>query len=276
MKVTKAQHIKSNGQVSPDHLQEYDNSELLSLLKEKDQLISTVAHDLRSPLGSISALAMLLGQEGELSGGQIELLDLIKTATNYSLKLVDELLTSKKADLKNLYIKEIDVHATIRNYLKFSQHLIDSKGQHISVNFLDGDALLMIDKEKLTRVIDNLIGNAIKFTPRGGKIAISTLIIANGLQITVKDNGIGIPENIQPQIFSISGGGRSGTSGEKSHGLGLSICKRIIEEQGGSIHFQSRSGKGTNFYVWLPKLRSEPLSSSDPAAEDGHKFRLQA
>lgn len=235
----------------------YSNDEtarLISIINEKDQLVRTVAHDLRNPLGGIMSLASLMIQEDEFSEDQAELLNSIKAAAEYSLKLVEELLTVRQETLSPACYQEVDIHELIMNYLRYSEHLLDRKNQKLSLNFLEGEAYLMADKEKITRVLDNLIGNAMKFTPNNGEISINTQVVSNGLQITVKDNGVGIPEHVQPYVFSGPEGRRTGTSGEKSHGLGLSICKKIVESYGGTIHFQSRQGKGTNFYIWLPKV----------------------
>lgn len=234
----------------------HGNTETLRrLLREKDHQLRAIAHDLRNPLGGISSLATLLIEEEGLSEEQSEMIDAIKVAASYTLKLVEGLLNANTPGLSSPYPQEIDVHTVIMNYLRFSEHLMDRKEQTVSVNLMPGQALIIADKEKITRVIDNLIGNAIKFTPQYGEIVINTQIVSDGLQITVKDNGIGIPENIQHQVFSGLGGGRTGTSGEKSHGLGLSICKKIVESYGGTIHFLSRASKGTIFYVWFPNVR---------------------
>ncbi|MBD1395303.1 sensor histidine kinase [Mucilaginibacter glaciei] len=250
-----ANYIENEFQVSFHSCPEFSGNEnLLLLLREKDQLIRTTAHDLRNPLGSITSLATLLMEENKLSEDQNELLDAIKLAASYSLKLVEGLLTIKNSDLETIYRQDVNIHELIKNYLRFSKHLIDRKNQTVLVNFFEGDIFLKVDKEKITRVVDNLIGNAMKFTPQFGEISVDTRMISDGLQIIVKDTGIGIPESLQPYVFAQPKGRRPGTSGEKSHGLGLSICKKIVESYGGTIHFQSRPGKGTKFYIWLPNV----------------------
>jgi signal transduction histidine kinase len=107
--------------------------------------------------------------------------------------------------------------------------------------------------EKLHRVISNILGNAIKFSPLQSYIMVNLKKEGSCAVITIADQGIGIPGEKQPYIFDrFTSASLPGTSGEQSLGLGLSICKEIVEEHNGTIHFQSTKGKGTTFYVQLP------------------------
>jgi len=104
------------------------------------------------------------------------------------------------------------------------------------------------------RVLSNLISNAIKFSPRGATIYVSIADCKKEVEIAVKDDGIGVPEKMQEEIFNMfTEAKRPGTAGEKSFGLGLSISKQIVEHHQGSIWVESETGKGSTFYVRLPK-----------------------
>lgn len=229
------------------------NPHLACLLKEKDHLLRTVAHDLRNPLGGITATANLLLEEGNFSPEQLELLLLIKDAARHSLKLVQDLLIAETPD-SDFYVNEtVDLHTLIAKSVQLVKHQAASKQQTITKNFCREKVLIRINPDNITRVVDNLLNNAIKFTPQRGEITISTELMSNGVQFIVKDNGVGIPDDQQHRIFDgVKNNGTKGTLGETSHGLGLPICKRIIEGYGGTITFQSRREKGTIFYVWLP------------------------
>jgi len=111
----------------------------------------------------------------------------------------------------------------------------------------------MLNPEKMKRVVFNLVTNSVKFSKKDTTIILSAKTVGKKVFIEVADNGIGIPEKLIPEIFNISKSGkRKGTDGEKSYGLGLNICKRIVEAHDGSINVQSQEGKGSTFTVELP------------------------
>ncbi|HEV7382670.1 MAG TPA: ATP-binding protein, partial [Dyadobacter sp.] len=110
----------------------------------------------------------------------------------------------------------------------------------------------LVDREKIWRVFSNLLSNAIKFSPNGGRISVCLENKADKVLLSVHDEGIGIPENLKDQIFQpFNSAKRSGTGGEQSFGIGLSICKQIVEAHGGRIWYESEMGLGTTFFVEL-------------------------
>ena len=110
----------------------------------------------------------------------------------------------------------------------------------------------------MIRVINNLLGNALKFSREGGVINLVLTESKSSVKLEVSDTGIGIPENLIPQLFEMfTPSKRPGTAGEKSFGLGLAICKQIVEAHGGKIWVKSEVGKGSSFYVELYKTRVE-------------------
>jgi signal transduction histidine kinase len=122
--------------------------------------------------------------------------------------------------------------------------IFDAPANHISAN---------VNKEKLLRVVGNLVNNAIKFSPIAGDISVRLKAGANDFTIEVEDCGIGIPDNLKDKVFDLfSEAKRYGTLGEQPFGLGLSISKQIVEAHGGKIWFNSTEGKGTTFYILIP------------------------
>ena len=110
-----------------------------------------------------------------------------------------------------------------------------------------------IDQDKFLRVFNNVVMNAIKFSPRGGKIRIRIKSSLQGVLVTVQDNGIGIPPEISDKIFDpFTSAKRAGTAGEQPFGLGLYISKQIIEAHQGRIWFESSPAEGTQFFIQLP------------------------
>jgi len=121
---------------------------------------------------------------------------------------------------------------------------------------IEGDSGLTVsgDKRNIESVFSNLISNAIKFTPKGGRITVSFVSQDEFFQASVSDNGIGIPVDLQDSIFSpASKSNRPGTEGEASSGLGLLLCNELIRLHGGRIWFESEAGLGTTFYFSLPR-----------------------
>lgn len=110
------------------------------------------------------------------------------------------------------------------------------------------------DQKNIESIFSNLIANAIKFTPKGGQIRITFENEGDLIRTSVTDNGIGIPADLRDSIFSAeSRSNRKGTEGEASSGLGLLLCKELVQLHGGEINFESTEGKGTTFYFTLPK-----------------------
>lgn len=110
-----------------------------------------------------------------------------------------------------------------------------------------------INSAKLSRVVDNPLTNAITFTPEGGNVQVGIGRRPEGIVVTVEDNGIGIPEALKPHhLEPFSSSGRTGTVGERSSGIGLSISKKLIELYSGKIWFESEDGKGSTFFLLLP------------------------
>ena len=115
-------------------------------------------------------------------------------------------------------------------------------------------AQILFSRRKLRSIIYDLVSNAIKFSPEGSAILVMAIDLENEIQVSVKDHGIGIPEKLKNQVFNMfTDAKRPGTAGEKSFGLGLSICKQIIEDHDGRIWFESDTENGTSFNFTLPK-----------------------
>lgn len=131
----------------------------------------------------------------------------------------------------------------------------DQLDRTVRLEAVPGDRMWVeIDDVKLLQVINNLLSNAVKFTHAGGIINIKLEETESTLLVAVRDNGIGIPEELQPFLFDeFTKARRKGLKGEETVGLGLSINKKLIEVQGGKIWVESREGEGTTFFIEIPK-----------------------
>jgi signal transduction histidine kinase len=228
--------------------------------KEKDRILRAVAHDLRNPIGGIASLTALMLME-DLDSEQKELLELIQNTTNNSLELINEILEATGNTTTNTSVKQmVDINTLLSNSVELLRFKAAEKNQKIMLDTLDAPEELFISREKIWRVISNLISNAIKFSPKGADIHVKVVNEGDNIRISVNDHGIGIPDNIKNQVFNMfTQAKRLGTAGEPSFGLGLSISKQIVESHGGEIWFDSVPGDGTTFYIRLKK-------SADPAS----------
>jgi signal transduction histidine kinase len=239
-----------------NHNLEQALSELNMSSLEKDRILRTVAHDLRNPLGGVASLAGLMAAESEYTDDQKELINLIKETSNNSIELINEILdATENSQTKSNREKElVEINALLGNSVDLLRFKAAEKNQQIILELLETPVELFIAREKIWRVISNLISNAIKFSRQNSLILVKLTDNGDQVTISVKDNGIGIPDDIKDNIFNMfTDAKRPGTDGEKSFGLGLSICKQIIENHNGKIWFESEANKGSAFFIRLNK-----------------------
>lgn len=222
--------------------------------KEKDRILKAVSHDMRSPVNSAMALIdLLLMEKDNLTEDQLAYLNLMRDSCSNALSLTTDLLEVATLSDEKLFKSPVDINALIRNAIELLRFKAAEKNQAIEVNVADEPFAININREKIARVINNLVNNAMKFSPSGSEILVSGSPAADGYNITVKDQGIGIPAEIQDKVFDIfTEAKRFGTSGEQPYGLGLSITRQIVEVHHGRIWFESEPGHGTTFHVFLP------------------------
>ncbi|EDM36149.1 two-component system sensor histidine kinase [Pedobacter sp. BAL39] len=225
-------------------------SELEASNSEKDRLFSIVAHDVRMPLSSIQGYLEILNgigleeEEKQLIEGQL------LQITRDTSEMLMNLLSWSKAQLNGMSIKlkPMDVNATLRDWLKVEKSIAAKKGIRLAI-LTAGQLNIMADHDMLHLVVRNLVSNALKFTPEGGEVVISTRYRESNGVIVISDNGIGIAKDKQETLFNLKASATYGTNNEKGIGLGLLLCKEFTEQQGGSIWYESRSGTGSVFQV---------------------------
>ncbi|HZX58717.1 MAG TPA: HAMP domain-containing sensor histidine kinase, partial [Mucilaginibacter sp.] len=222
--------------------------------QEKDRILRAVAHDLRNPLGGIASLTSVMVEESEHDKVLSDQLKLIKDTSTDTLELINEILEATNNSSAVLSKQWVEVNSMLTNSVDLLRFKAAEKHQQILIEGLDGIVELNINREKIWRVLSNLIVNAIKFSPVGEVIKVRAIQKHDNVIISVKDQGIGIPDNMKDKVFNMfTDAKRPGTIGEKSFGLGLSISKQIIEKHNGKIWFKSEAGKGATFYINLPK-----------------------
>lgn len=228
--------------------------ELQKANEEKDRIFKAVSHDMRSPMNiALSLTELILSEHENLSPEQLEYIELIRSSCNNALSLTKELLDVASLNTE-LMIKEwVDLNEVVSKNVEVLRFRAAEKKQRISLQLPEKSIKLKINRDKVSRVVGNLINNAIKFSPQQSLIHIKVQAERKGATISVADNGIGIPDQLKEKVFDLfTEARRLGTQGEEPYGLGLSISKQIIDVHGGKIWFDSQEGKGTTFYVYLP------------------------
>ena len=218
--------------------------------EDNKQLIKVVAHDLRNPLASNMKYLEFIDSKMDLKPEYKNAVDALKTNTFNSISLIDDLLHDN-GQFEEVNIEMVDLHAVLQYCVNLLKEKAAEKNQKIDL--VTESASLLIDPEKIWRVMSNLIYNAIKFSPFGANISVKIKRGKDKVLTMITDNGIGIPESIKAEIFDMfTPSQRPGTNGEESFGMGLAVSKRIVEAHHGRIWFESSEGHGTTFFVELP------------------------
>ncbi len=231
-------------------------AQLSSANAAKNRLLGMVAHDLRGPLASIRGLTDFLadGSMGVLAPDQVDMVKMIQDTSQSLLTMVNEYLDLSVIESGELKIQPED--RPIADLLARSVYLnnINAAKKGSRIELADAaDAVLRIDADKVKQVVDNLLSNAIKFSPPNSTIQVRMERAPAHYSVLVRDQGPGIPEGERHKLFKDFGQTSvRPTAGEKSTGLGLAICKRIMESHGGSIAAENVPAGGSVFRITFP------------------------
>ncbi|HAL83009.1 MAG TPA: hypothetical protein DCO83_12885 [Mucilaginibacter sp.] len=249
---------KTSGALRLQFEQTESTMEALEVMnKDYARLIKIVAHDLRNPISAIYTISGMLQPDEKLPADMKELMKLVQVSSKNALDLINDLLETDLDQHQNLKMEELDLGELLGQCVNLLSFRAKDKNQLLTLNS-DATVKVMGDREKLWRVINNLVVNAIKFSPEGTPIRIESRKLADKVLITVIDTGLGIAADLQSKIFDpFTSAMRPGTQGEQPFGLGLYISKQIIESHGGKIWLESEPGDGTTFFVELPVAESE-------------------
>ncbi len=224
--------------------------------KLKRQLVSALAHDIKNPLGIImfSADTMATRLKKAQNGMEhTETLQAIQNSGQRIVKLVTGFLDASKAESGKMELKQQPVKLTplIQNLEQQQMEALRKKNIALNLDLDEHLPDVMGDEAQLERVLWNLVGNAIKFTPSGGTITVSSRVDDGHVSISVKDTGMGIPEDALPQLFT-EFRRLKGAEKIEGTGLGLFIVKTIVEAHGGTVLAESKQSEGSKFIVRLP------------------------
>jgi signal transduction histidine kinase len=233
------------------------NGELLLLNEEKNRFLGIAAHDLRSPLGVILTYSEFLEDEAAavLDREQLEFVAAIRTTSQFMLQLLNNLLDVSRieAGKLDLDLQPFDLVALLRHNLGLNRVLAARKRMDIIFEPEAETLRITADAAKVEQVLNNLVGNGIKFSPPGTEVTVRLSAGGGSAVVSVSDHGPGIPPDDLPKLFkAFSRTSVRPTGGEKSTGLGLAIVRRIVEGHGGDVSVESEVGRGSSFIFSLP------------------------
>ncbi|TQR20042.1 cell wall metabolism sensor histidine kinase WalK [Psychrobacillus vulpis] len=232
----------------------HDNTEQEKIDMERREFVANVSHELRTPLTTMSSYLEALA-DGAWKDEEIapSFLQVTQTETQRMIRLVNDLLQLSKMDSR-----DYDLNREIVNFNQFFNRIIDrfelSKSQNVTFHRMLSDTpyYVDIDTDKLTQVIDNIISNALKYSPDGGNIRFGIAVKDNVLKVMISDDGMGIPSENVDRIFDrFYRVDRARARSMGGTGLGLAIAREMIEAHGGSIWAESEEGQGTTIFFTL-------------------------
>lgn len=233
-------------------LQESRESLRLSL-EEQQHLLGVAAHDLRNPLALVHSLAELAGDAAPEESRKI--METIMQVSQRALGMVGEILNLQAIQHGSIQLetREVVLSEFLEHYCESARTTCDLKEIELQPDFVNLPQRARFDPGRVERVLDNLLTNAVKYSHRGTRITLRARCNDTQLQLSVADQGQGIPEADLPKLFEpFTKINTTPTEGEHSSGLGLSISKRLVELHGGSIGVESTPGQGSTFTVCLP------------------------
>jgi signal transduction histidine kinase len=236
----------------------------ISYLKELDRLkgdfVNTVSHDLRSPLTAILGYVELIERAGKVNPQQAEFIKRVKSSVHTTTNLIDDLLKLGKVEVGSLdEVAPVNMKLLVVTTLTNLQPQVQEKGQTLRLRRTAELPPVLGSRSQLAQVVDNLIGNAVKYTQPGGQIRVVLEEKQNQLIMHVVDNGPGIPLEDQGRIFEKFYRASNVEGTIPGTGLGLAIVKTIIDNHRGRIWVDSKPGEGSVFTVVLPLARTDKL-----------------
>ncbi|WP_368975144.1 cell wall metabolism sensor histidine kinase WalK [Caldifermentibacillus hisashii] len=238
----------------------HDITEQEKIERERREFVANVSHELRTPLTTMRSYLEAL-TDGAWMDKDIapQFLKVTQNETERMIRLVNDLLVLSKMDSKDYQLRKEWI-----NFPKFLDHIIDrfemakEKNVHFSRDYLNEPILVEIDQDKITQVLDNIISNALKYSPSGGTITVKMVVFHDSLEVKISDQGVGIPKQNLHRIFDrFYRVDKARARHIGGTGLGLAIAKEMVETHNGHIWATSIEGKGTTIHFTLPYDRDQ-------------------
>ena len=231
--------------------------ELENVSKHKSEFLANMSHELRTPLNAIIGFSEVLQQQmfGQLNEQQLGYVDDVLDAGRHLLSLINDILDLSKVEAgkMELDLADVSLPETLQSGLTMHGERATKGGITLGLNVEPDDIVIRADERKVRQVVFNLISNAVKFTPSGGRIDVSAQLTDGLVEVAVTDTGSGIPPEEQEVIFEEFGQARGdGTGRPEGTGLGLPLSRKFIELHGGRLWVESVEGEGSTFRFTLP------------------------
>jgi signal transduction histidine kinase len=224
----------------------------------KDDFLAVLSHELRNPLGAIRNGIYLLGEGAAKDPKRIH--EMIDRQLKQLLRLMEDLLDVSRITRGKVVLRKelVELSSLVQDAIDLSRASIESKSHELTVTLPSGPVFLRGDRERLAQVLSNILGNAAKFTPHGGRIHLEATVEEDVLFLCVRDNGIGIPGDMVERVFEMFI--QADHSASRSHaglGIGLSLVRGLVEAHGGSVVARSGGpGQGSEILVRLPAVET--------------------
>ena len=256
------------------------HEKLSALDRLKSQFFANVSHELRTPLTLILApVEKMKVDAGSLTKGARELLDIVENNALRLFRLVNDILSLVRLEegRAELSMRPFDLQAFLKSTAASMRHLAEMKSITLTIDTGDEDLLIMADADAMEKIVHNVVGNAIKFTPAGGRVDITAVRDDRLVKVRITDTGIGIPNESLAHIFDrfyqVDG---SATRRHQGLGLGLAMVRELVTRHNGEVVASSQQGNGTTFTITFPHvtqqvedfIESKAPEGSDPVVVD--------
>jgi signal transduction histidine kinase/DNA-binding response OmpR family regulator len=240
---------------------------LLEASRRKDEFLAMLSHELRNPLAPIRNAVELVRRIAPSDPRIVWARDVVERQVTHMAQLVDELLNASRITQGKITIKKesLELEKVISHALETARPLIEARGHKLEVDLPPSPVWMVGDFARLAQVIANLLNNAAKYTPEGGRIELSAAAAEGEITLVVRDNGIGIDRELLPRVFELfSQGERSLDRSLGGLGVGLTVVQRLVELHQGRVDVSSEgAGKGAEFRIVLPCISEVPQAASE-------------
>jgi len=240
-----------------------DVTDFMRALVVKEEFVASVSHELRTPLTSIHGFTSLVLEREDLPADVRQQLGVVERNVHRLDRLVADLLQTAQVERGQVHLERVrtDIARLVRQSVEAARPSIEAAGLTLATR-VPSELVSRVDPQRFSQVVDNLVSNAVKYTPAGGRIEVDLSVAVDRIELVVLDTGIGISMRDRTHVFSrFFRTQQAETKSIQGVGLGLSITKAIVDSHGGRIEVESEVGRGSTFRVRLPLDRNEPAPS---------------
>jgi PAS domain S-box-containing protein len=234
--------------------------------RAKDEFIATLSHELRNPLAPLRSAVALLRRAVDVDAGTARLHQMMERQVDHLVRLVDDLLEISRVSRGDFVLRKerVQLSGVVRNALETSEPVLHARRHRLGVSLAEEAIWVDADPVRLAQVVANLVDNAAKYTPPGGRVEVSVAREDDRALVRVRDNGVGIAPESRHRIFEMfNRGDRGSVDGEGGLGIGLALARQLAEMHGASLEAASEGlGKGSEFTLRLPVAPSPPAAGA--------------